>query len=253
MDIVVRQPWAEDFKTAPAKAATLPDGSSHVSYRCGDRELSIYGDLDSPSGIEVGVHCELLFSDAAKRECVGLLAAFLDDRHDEEVLRSLDLAQDSKERGDLKFQVRPVSDAGANGAWRVSVFDKTRTARAPRQDTCRSTPPPAPAAACPTRTSSPEPSNPNAGCRTATDWSRYAPRTRTSGWDTGRTTRRASRGFTFGLKSIVSRPYLARATAGAWRTSCGSYRAPGQPTRAQIRGANPGGSASSSAGSAQSG
>jgi hypothetical protein len=111
--------------------------SAHVpyqSFRSGDYEVNVYGDPQRPAGLEVGVYKDLLKSHLAKTRCVEFLATVLTEPADRAVLRSLKLAQDTRERSGLTFEVTPETAADAYGGWWVSVYDRPALDRSRASD-----------------------------------------------------------------------------------------------------------------------
>lgn len=120
-----RRPWGVELRQIPATVIDkgVLKNVPYISHRAGDYELNLYGDPDAPAGLEIGVQRALLRSAAAKAECVELLASLLSDAEDVKLLRSLDPAQDRKERAGLVFEVSPETAEDAYGGWWVTVYD----------------------------------------------------------------------------------------------------------------------------------
>ena len=72
------QPWATDFRQIPA---TVIDNGvlrnvPYKSYNAAkDYEVNLYGDPQSPAGLEIGVRGDLLNDDNAKKSCIGFICA----------------------------------------------------------------------------------------------------------------------------------------------------------------------------------
>lgn len=121
---VVARPWAARIEQVPATVIDkgVLKNVPYISHRAGSYELNIYGDPDSPAALEIGVHKALVNDEAARKECLESLALMLPDPKDVEMLRSLDLAQDKKERLEMTFEVTPAAAEDAFEGWWISVY-----------------------------------------------------------------------------------------------------------------------------------
>jgi len=122
---VASRPWAGELRQIPATVIDtgILKHVPYMSHKSGLYEFNIYGDPDRPAGLEIGVYRDLLKDDAAKKECVEVMASLLGYPGDAEVLRSLNPARDKKEREGLTFEVTPETAEDAYGGWWVSVYD----------------------------------------------------------------------------------------------------------------------------------
>jgi hypothetical protein len=124
-----RQPWAKNLKQIPA---TVVDKGilkfvPYVSFRCAeDYEVNIYGDLDKPAGIEVGLYRKLLADESAKENCLKLIDDLLPDTADRETLKKLNREKDNASRKNLAFEITPPTAEDAYGGWWVSVYDEKK-------------------------------------------------------------------------------------------------------------------------------
>ncbi len=125
VEVVVARPWAADFQPIPATVIDkgILKNVPYFSHRAGDYEFNIYGDPDRPACLEIGVHKELLKSDAAKKECLEVMLALLGDEKDRELLKSLSVKVDKKEREGLTLEVTPETAEDAYGGWWISIYD----------------------------------------------------------------------------------------------------------------------------------
>lgn len=125
VETVAARPWADPLRQIPATVIDkgILKHVPYMSHKSGNYEFNLYGDPDQPAGLEIGLTKDLLKNEAAKRECLAVIAALLGDAKDAEVLRSLHLAQDKKEREGLTFEVTPETAEDAYGGWWVSVYD----------------------------------------------------------------------------------------------------------------------------------
>jgi hypothetical protein len=121
-----KQQWVTDLQPIPAVVIDkgVLKNVPYKSYQAGNYEINIYGDPERPAGLEIGVYNELLKSVKAKSNCIDFLAALLASSADQQLLRSLQLTKDSKERDGLTFEITPETDEDAYGGWWVSVYSK---------------------------------------------------------------------------------------------------------------------------------
>jgi hypothetical protein len=118
--------WGPELR--PTVALVIDSGPfKNVPYErdmAGAREFSIYGDPDSPAGFEVGLTKSLCTAQDARKEASEVLASFLSDPKDREVLASLKLGETGKaERGDLIFEVEQGQNAEGVATWWLSVYN----------------------------------------------------------------------------------------------------------------------------------
>jgi hypothetical protein len=122
-----KQPWATNL--TPIPATVIDTGIlrhvPYTSFRCGvDYEVNIYGDLENPAGIEVGVYRKLINDSSAKDNCVNFICDLLRQPADKEAVRGLDRNQDLKTRGDLTFEITPTNAEDSYNGWWVSVYSE---------------------------------------------------------------------------------------------------------------------------------
>jgi hypothetical protein len=117
--------WFAEMRQVPATVIEkgVLKHVPYMSHKSGDYEFNLYGDPDRPACLEVGVYRDLLKSEAAKKNCLELMAALLPDARDAGFLSTLDLKQDRKEREGLTFEVTPETAEDAYGGWWVTVYD----------------------------------------------------------------------------------------------------------------------------------
>jgi len=162
--VLVKSTWASNLQQIPATVIDV-GVMKHVpyqSYRCGaDYEVNIYGDLDHPASIEIGIYRSLLNSAEAKRNCIEFIASVLTDKADAGILRTMNQTKDLVTRNDLSIEITPPTDPDAYGGWWVSVYNEKELDAARASDAelkqitvAKDTPVPAPAAAAVTPTGS---------------------------------------------------------------------------------------------------
>jgi hypothetical protein len=98
----------------------------YTSYRAGKLELNIYGDPDSPAGIEIGIYGSNTSLPFKKK-----LVAFIAEASRAEFPSTFNLDQDKKRLGQIDYEVTPPTAPDAYGAWWISAYDmaKLETAR----------------------------------------------------------------------------------------------------------------------------
>lgn len=120
-----QQSWATNLTPIPATVIDkgILRNVPYTSLHCGqDCEVNVYGDLENPSGIEVGVYRKLLNDDSAKNNCVQFISDLLSQSADKQILQNLNLTKDLKSRDDLTFEITPPTDEDAYNGWWVSVY-----------------------------------------------------------------------------------------------------------------------------------
>ncbi|MBI3858343.1 MAG: hypothetical protein HY293_21885 [Planctomycetes bacterium] len=126
IEAVASRPWSGALRQIPATVIDkgILKNVPYMSHQSGNYEFNLYGDPDDPAGIEIGVTKELLKSDAAKKECLEVIAALLSDAKDVAALRSLDLKPGKTEREGLTFEITPETAEDAYEGWWISVYSK---------------------------------------------------------------------------------------------------------------------------------
>ncbi len=124
-----RQPWATNL--SPIPATVIDNGIlrnvPYTSFRCGeDYEVNVYGDLDHPAGIEIGVYRKLLEDSSAKNNCVKFIGNLLSQSADKEIVQELDLKKDLKTRDELTFEITPPTAEDAYNGWWISVYSEQK-------------------------------------------------------------------------------------------------------------------------------
>ncbi len=125
VETIIAKSWSADFRPIPATVIDkgILQNVPYLSHRCGNYEFNIYGDPDAPACLEIGIHNELLKSDDAKKECLAVMLAVLGDAKDVELLKTLNMKQDKKEREGLTFEFTPETAEDAYGGWWISIYD----------------------------------------------------------------------------------------------------------------------------------
>jgi len=127
--------WAHELNQIPATVidnGVLKD-VPYISFHCntGGYEINIYGDLDHPSGVEIGAINYLVKSDEAKSNCVDFIASVLVNDADKKIVSALDLSQNDLTKKDgMTFETTFPDEPDAYGGWWVSVYDETSLAKA---------------------------------------------------------------------------------------------------------------------------
>jgi hypothetical protein len=124
IEVVASRPWSGELRQIPATVIDkgILKNVPYMSHKSGNYEFNLYGDPDEPAGIEIGVYKELIRSEAAKKECLEVIAALLSDPKDVAALRSLNLKPGKAEREGLTFEVTPETAEDAYDGWWISVY-----------------------------------------------------------------------------------------------------------------------------------
>ena len=120
-----KQPWATNLTPIPATVIDkgILRNVPYNSFHCGgDYEVNVYGDLESPAGIEIGVYRKLANDRSAKDNCVRFIIGLLGRPADKEVVQELDLNKDLKIRDELTFEITPTNADDAYNGWWISVY-----------------------------------------------------------------------------------------------------------------------------------
>jgi hypothetical protein len=127
--------WAHELKQIPATVIDngVLEDVPYISFHCNTDgyEINIYGDLDHPSGVEIGAINYLVKSDEAKTNCANFIASVLASEGDKKVVGALNLNQkDLTKKDGMTFETTFPSEPDAYGGWWVSVYDENSLAKA---------------------------------------------------------------------------------------------------------------------------
>jgi hypothetical protein len=123
---LVSQTWSGKLRQVPAMVVTngMLRNVPYVSFRSGlDYEVNIYGDLDKPAGVELGVFHDAATSLQAKDNGIDFVASIPILEEDRAAVKNLNHAIDLLEQDDLRYEIKPVSAEDSKGGWWVSAFD----------------------------------------------------------------------------------------------------------------------------------
>lgn len=127
--------WQHELKQIPATVidnGVLKD-VPYISFRCnsGGYEINIYGDLDRPSGVEIGAVNYLVNKDEAKSNCVNFICSVLSNVADKEAVHALHLERrEVKQSNGMTFEITQPDEPDAYGGWWVSAYDEVSLAKA---------------------------------------------------------------------------------------------------------------------------
>ena len=127
--LLSKQSWATNLSPIPATVIDkgMLKNVPYSSFHCGvDYEVNIYGDLQNPAGIEIGIYHKLLNDDSAKSNCLNFIQTILNQQDDKAVLRTLNKTKDLKIHDDITFEITPPTGDDAYGGWWVSVYSEKR-------------------------------------------------------------------------------------------------------------------------------
>lgn len=94
-----------------------------------DIELNIYGDLENPAGLEIGIFGSRSGNDKLRRTLRAYLAGFLSSRQEVSALYALDFQGDTREADGIVFETTPKNAPDAQGAWWISLSNSGKLAR----------------------------------------------------------------------------------------------------------------------------
>jgi hypothetical protein len=123
--VMAKQPLGTALLPVPATVVTTGPlrNVPYSSLRAGNFEFNVYGDPESPAGVEIGVY-GTVNSLVAKRLCLAALKQVLSDPADRKMLDALSLdGSATKQRAGLTFEVTPPTAPDAFGGWWLSVYD----------------------------------------------------------------------------------------------------------------------------------
>ena len=127
--VLSRQPWATNLTPIPATVIDkgILRNVPYNSFHCGaDYEVNVYGDVQNPAGVEIGVYHGLTSDDSAKSNCLNFISGLLADPADRGVLRGLKRTKDLQTRDGLTFEVTPPTDEDAYNGWWISVYSESQ-------------------------------------------------------------------------------------------------------------------------------
>lgn len=127
--------WAHELKQIPATVVEtgVLRNVPYISFRCSSSgyEINIYGDLDEPAGVEIGVLNYLVKHNPARTNCLKLIESVLAQSGDKTIARNLSLkAKEIQKREGLTFETTLPDEADAYGGWWVSVYDEDMLGKA---------------------------------------------------------------------------------------------------------------------------
>jgi hypothetical protein len=120
----------------------------YASFRAGDYELNVYGDPETPCGIELGLRGQRVGDAEAQRFCLVYIQTVLPDTADGAVVAALNRREDKRRRGDLTFEITPPTAEDSEGGWWISVYNEKglEASRATPEELAAITEPPSGAA-----------------------------------------------------------------------------------------------------------
>src|SRR5262249_28170876 len=119
------QSWARKLQQIPATVITngVLRNVPYISFRCSvDYELNIYGDLDNPAGIEIGIYRGLLSQKSAQDQAIRFFASVLLKQTDREAVQKLNREKDEQVLDGLTLEITPATAPDAYGGWWVSAY-----------------------------------------------------------------------------------------------------------------------------------
>lgn len=125
LQIAADQSWSTHLRAIPAIVIDkgVLRAVPYMSFRADEYEVNIYGDPNSPAGIEIGIHGNLLGDKKAEQDCLSFMEKMLTSKDDRKEIQHLIRSKDLQTRGSLTFEVTPATAEDAYGGWWVSVYD----------------------------------------------------------------------------------------------------------------------------------
>jgi hypothetical protein len=119
------RPWGSELHLLPSPV--IDSGAlknvPYVLFASGEYEFALYGDPETPASFEVGVSGTLMLNEAARKDCLNLIASLLRSSEDAKVLRSLTFKGEKKELDGLVFEIDREPNALGKETWWISVTD----------------------------------------------------------------------------------------------------------------------------------
>jgi hypothetical protein len=124
--VLATRPWGQDLRPVPA--VVIGSGPmKHVPYtadRGGFREFNLYGDLDQPAAVEIGLSKVMAKSTDARKEVLGLIRSLLLNPKDQEFLSTIDPSTHlSKESNGLAVDIDEFKNSAGDPTCFISVYD----------------------------------------------------------------------------------------------------------------------------------
>jgi hypothetical protein len=132
-----KQVWATNLTPIPATVIDkgILRNVPYSSFQCGENyEVNIYGDLDYPAGIEIGIYKTLIDDKSRQSNCIKFMSDLLAQAADTALLQALDFKKDLKILDDLTFEITPPSADDSYNGWWVSVYSEKQLSLARASD-----------------------------------------------------------------------------------------------------------------------
>jgi hypothetical protein len=133
-----QEPWANNLQPIPSTVIDkgILRNVPYSSYKTGDYEMNVYGDLQNPAAVEIGVYRSLLNDNTAKQHCIEFISSVLPTRKQRDALKILNPEKDSATIDGLTIEFTPPTDEDAYGGWWVSAYfqDRLDASRASDKD-----------------------------------------------------------------------------------------------------------------------
>jgi hypothetical protein len=125
IDILAREAWLKGLEQIPATVIDkgVLKNVPYLSHQCGDYEVNVYGDPESPACVEIGIYRDLLNDPSAKDRCISFMAELVGGERAAK-LKTLSKAKDSTKVGDWTIEITPPTDEDAYGGWWISIYSE---------------------------------------------------------------------------------------------------------------------------------
>lgn len=124
-DMLAGLSWAKDIDQIPSTVIDkgVLKNVPYISFKVEpDYEVNVYGDLDRPAGVEIGVYRKLLNDPVAKSNCIAFISQILADPRDKKRLEEMDKKKGVSERDGMTIEITPPEGEDSYGGWWVSLY-----------------------------------------------------------------------------------------------------------------------------------
>jgi hypothetical protein len=135
--LLSKQGWATNLTPIPATVIDkgVLKNIPYSSFHCGeDYEINIYGDLEHPAGVEVGIYRKLIGNPNSETNCLKFISDLFNDTSIKDFIWNLNRKTDYKVHDDLTYEITPPTESDSYGGWWVSVYAEQDLDRARASD-----------------------------------------------------------------------------------------------------------------------
>jgi hypothetical protein len=123
-----QESWGKDLQPIPSTVIDkgILRNVPYSSFKAGDYEMNVYGDLQNPAAVEIGVYRSLLNDNLAKEHCIQFVSSVLPSQKERDVLKVLNHEKDLATVDGLTIEFTPPTDEDAYGGWWISAYYRER-------------------------------------------------------------------------------------------------------------------------------